>query len=76
MILCLWAFSQVAPLSLVWRHCGLIDFPLKADESPPDGEPASPAPAPSCYSSLQHPGENCSAKQELVCARCQAENPD
>ena len=50
-ILCLQAFSQVAPLSLDWRHCGVIDFPLKADESPPDGEPASPAPAPSCYSS-------------------------
>lgn len=36
----------------------------------------SPAPAPSCYSSLQHPGENCSAKQELVCAHCQAKNPE
>ena len=65
MILCLRAFSQVAPLSLAWRHCRLIDFPLKADESPPDGEPASPAPAPSCYSSLQHPGRTALQNRSL-----------
>lgn len=36
----------------------------------------SPAPALPHYSPLQCPGDNCSAKQELVCAGSQTENPD